>query len=50
MLLDFGKQWICSLIEVCNLFSKEMMVGMMDLLESLRSNNGREREVSTGVL
>jgi len=50
MLLDFVKQWICSLNEVCNLFSQEMMVGKMDLLENLRSNNGREREVSIGVL
>jgi hypothetical protein len=44
MLLDFGKQWIYSLIAVCSLFSQEMMVEIKDLLESLRNNNGRERE------
>jgi hypothetical protein len=50
MLLDFGNKWIHSLIAVCCLFSQEMMVEVKDLLESLRSNNGGEREVSTGGL
>jgi hypothetical protein len=50
MLLDFGDQWTCSPIEVCYLFSQEKMVEIKGLLESLRSNNGGEREVSTGVL
>jgi len=50
MYLDFGNQWIYSPIEVCCLLSQGMMVEIKDLLESLRSNNGGERDESTGVL
>ena len=43
MLLDFGNQWIFSPIEFCCLFSQVLMVGIKNLLERWRSNNGGER-------
>jgi len=49
MLLDFGNQWIYSPIEFCCLFSQVLMVGIKDLLEGWRSNNGGER-VSFGSI
>jgi len=42
MLLDFGNQWICSPIEFYCLLSQVLMVGIKDLLEGWKSNNGGE--------
>ena len=49
MLLDFGNKWIFSPIEFCCLFSQVLMVGIKDLFEGWRSNNGEER-VSFGSI
>ena len=43
MLLDFENQLVFSPIEFCYLFSQVLMVGINDLLEGWRSNNGGER-------
>jgi hypothetical protein len=48
MLLDFENQWICSPIELCCYFSQVLMIGIKDLLEGWRSNNGGRR-VSSGL-
>jgi hypothetical protein len=43
VLLDFGKQWIYSLIKFWSFFSQVLMVETQGMLESLKSANGGER-------
>jgi hypothetical protein len=47
--LDFGNQWISSLLEFCCLLSQDLMVESLGMLESLRSNNGGERRWALAV-
>jgi hypothetical protein len=42
MLLNFGIQWISSLIEFWRLFSQVLMVKSQGMLRSLKSTNGGE--------
>jgi hypothetical protein len=44
MLLNFGIQWISSLIEFWSLFSQVLMLKSQEMLGSLKITNGEERD------
>jgi hypothetical protein len=49
MLLDFGNQWISSIVEFWSLFSHVLMVKSQGMLGSLKSTNEGERRWALSV-